>query len=74
MTLSEDSEKNEKQRMDLFYSYMKQRADAGEVEGAKAINDIIHEADRYVFHADYRESERGERMGMSYSTCIYFLC
>ncbi|XP_046968209.1 eukaryotic translation initiation factor 5 [Vanessa cardui] len=46
MTLSEDSEKNEKQRMDLFYSFLKQRSDAGEVEGAKAISDILHEADR----------------------------
>ncbi|XP_039756762.1 eukaryotic translation initiation factor 5 [Pararge aegeria] len=46
MTLSEDSEKNEKQRMDIFYSFLKQRADAGEVEGAKAVNDILHEADR----------------------------
>ncbi|KAF9414929.1 hypothetical protein HW555_007320, partial [Spodoptera exigua] len=38
MTVSEDSEKNEKQRMDIFYSYLKQRADSGdaggEVEGA----------------------------------------
>ncbi|XP_045451796.1 eukaryotic translation initiation factor 5 [Melitaea cinxia] len=46
MTLSEDSEKNEKQRMDLFYSFLKQRSDAGDVEGAKAISEILHEADR----------------------------
>ncbi|CAK1543282.1 unnamed protein product [Leptosia nina] len=46
MTVSEDSEKNEKQRMDLFYSFLKQKADAGDVEGSKAINEIIHEADR----------------------------
>ncbi|XP_050344144.1 eukaryotic translation initiation factor 5 [Nymphalis io] len=46
MTLSEDSEKNEKQRMDLFYSFLKQRSDAGEVEGAKAVSDVLHEADR----------------------------
>ncbi|CAH2090606.1 unnamed protein product [Euphydryas editha] len=46
MTLSEDSEKNEKQRMDLFYSFLKQRSDAGDVEGARAITDILHEAER----------------------------
>ncbi|XP_041981398.1 eukaryotic translation initiation factor 5 [Aricia agestis] len=46
MTLSEDSEKNEKQRMDLFYSYMKQKSDAGDVDAPKAITEIIHEADR----------------------------
>ncbi|CAH2983112.1 unnamed protein product [Chilo suppressalis] len=46
MTLSEDSEKNEKQRMDLFYSFLKQRADAGHVENTRAIADVLHEADR----------------------------
>ncbi|CAG9583430.1 unnamed protein product [Danaus chrysippus] len=46
MTLSEDSEKNEKQRMDLFYAFLKQRADAGDVEGNRAISDILHEVDR----------------------------
>lgn len=51
MTLSEDSEKNEKQRMDLFYSFLKQRSDAGDVEGAKAISEILHEADRYCYYS-----------------------
>lgn len=51
MTLSEDSEKNEKQRMDLFYSFLKQRSDAGDVEGSKAINEILHEADRYLYYS-----------------------
>ncbi|CAG9788429.1 unnamed protein product, partial [Diatraea saccharalis] len=46
MTLSEDSEKNEKQRMDLFYSYLKQRSDAGALDNAKAHADILHEAER----------------------------
>lgn len=46
MTLSEDSEKNEKQRMDLFYAFLKQRADAGDVEGTRAISDILHEVER----------------------------
>ncbi|XP_022113160.1 eukaryotic translation initiation factor 5 isoform X2 [Pieris rapae] len=45
MTVSEDSEKNEKQRMDLFYSFLKQKADAGDLD-SKAINEIIHEAER----------------------------
>ncbi|XP_049875403.1 eukaryotic translation initiation factor 5 isoform X2 [Pectinophora gossypiella] len=46
MTLSEDSEKNEKQRMDLFYIYLKERAGNHDVEGAKAATDILHEAER----------------------------
>lgn len=46
MTLSEDSEKNEKQRMDLFYDFLKQRASSGDLTGAKAINEILHEAER----------------------------
>jgi hypothetical protein len=48
MTLSEDSEKNEKQRMDLFYSFLKQRAHSAAVEGAKSLGDILHEAERYA--------------------------
>ncbi|CAD0197954.1 unnamed protein product [Chrysodeixis includens] len=46
MTVSEDSEKNEKQRMDLFYAYLKQRAAGGDVDSPKAINEILHEAER----------------------------
>lgn len=46
MTVSEDSEKNEKQRMDLFYAYLKQRHDANDVDSTKAINEILHEAER----------------------------
>ncbi|XP_075977245.1 eukaryotic translation initiation factor 5 [Anticarsia gemmatalis] len=46
MTVSEDSEKNEKQRMDLFYAYLKKRYDTNDVESAKAINEILHEAER----------------------------
>ncbi|XP_013196635.1 eukaryotic translation initiation factor 5 [Amyelois transitella] len=46
MTLSEDSEKNEKQRMDLFYSYMQQKASQGDLQHARAIADILHEAER----------------------------
>ncbi|CAK1582470.1 unnamed protein product [Parnassius mnemosyne] len=46
MTLSEDTEKNEKQRMDLFYAFVKQRADSAAVEGNKAISEIVHEAER----------------------------
>lgn len=45
MTLSEDSEKNEKQRMDLFYAYLKQKA-AGDVTSAKAVTELLHEAER----------------------------
>ncbi|XP_047028131.1 eukaryotic translation initiation factor 5 isoform X1 [Helicoverpa zea] len=46
MTVSEDSEKNEKQRMDLFYAYLKQRAAAGDVDSPKAVTEILHEAER----------------------------
>ncbi|CAG4953447.1 unnamed protein product [Colias eurytheme] len=46
MTVSEDSEKNEKQRMDLFYSFLKQKADADDVSGTRAVNEIVHEAER----------------------------
>ncbi|KAJ2937470.1 hypothetical protein O0L34_g19176 [Tuta absoluta] len=46
MTLTEDSEKNEKQRMDLFYAYLKARAAANDADGAKSANEILHEAER----------------------------
>ncbi|CAH1636718.1 unnamed protein product [Spodoptera littoralis] len=46
MTVSEDSEKNEKQRMDLFYAYLKQRAASGDVDSNRAITEILHEAER----------------------------
>ncbi|XP_068629246.1 eukaryotic translation initiation factor 5 [Battus philenor] len=46
MTLSEDTEKNEKQRMDLFYAFVKQRADSAAAEGSKAVSEIVHEAER----------------------------
>lgn len=46
MTVSEDSEKNEKQRMDLFYAYLKQRATSGDVDSNRAITEILHEAER----------------------------
>ncbi|XP_053608616.1 eukaryotic translation initiation factor 5 [Plodia interpunctella] len=46
MTLSEDSEKNEKQRMDLFYSYLSQKLAAGDLVGSRAANDVLHEAER----------------------------
>ncbi|GBP33920.1 Eukaryotic translation initiation factor 5 [Eumeta japonica] len=48
MTLSEDSEKNEKQRMDLFYAFLKQRMSAGDsgLSGARAHAEVLHEAER----------------------------
>ncbi|KAG6461900.1 eukaryotic translation initiation factor 5 [Manduca sexta] len=46
MTVSEDNEKNEKQRMDLFYDFLKQRASNGDLSSGKAINEILHEAER----------------------------
>ncbi|KOB78018.1 Eukaryotic translation initiation factor 5 [Operophtera brumata] len=44
MTVSEDSEKNEKQRMDLFYAFLKQRSAAGNISSLELLN----EAERYV--------------------------
>ncbi|XP_059062891.1 eukaryotic translation initiation factor 5 [Achroia grisella] len=46
MTVSEDSEKNEKQRMDLFYAYVKRLADDGLAIGSRVGGDILHEAER----------------------------
>ncbi|XP_048483310.1 eukaryotic translation initiation factor 5 [Plutella xylostella] len=47
MTLSSDTaDKNEKQRMDLFYAFLKQRAAAGDVAGTRAAQEILHEAER----------------------------
>lgn len=43
MTVSEDSEKNEKQRMDLFYSFLKQRSAADVV----STMELLKEAERY---------------------------
>lgn len=51
MTVSEDSEKNEKQRMDLFYAYLKQRASSGDVESNRAVTEILHEAERLEVRA-----------------------
>ncbi|XP_028162112.1 eukaryotic translation initiation factor 5 isoform X2 [Ostrinia furnacalis] len=46
MTVSEDSEKNEKQRMDLFYAFLKARAAAADLDGPRAAGDVLHEAER----------------------------
>jgi translation initiation factor 5 len=46
ITISEDSEKTEKQRMDLFYEYVKKRRDAGELENIQVHKDLHGEASR----------------------------
>ncbi|AAM60753.1 ORF10 [Choristoneura fumiferana granulovirus] len=46
MTLNEDMEKNQKQRLDLFYVYLKQKHTSGDVSEHKVAADLLHEAER----------------------------
>lgn len=46
ITISEDSEKTEKQRMDIFYEYVKKRRDLGELENVQAHKELHSEATR----------------------------
>lgn len=46
ITISEDTEKTEKERMDIFYEYVKKRRDAGELESVQAHKDLHSEAQR----------------------------
>jgi len=45
LTLSDDLEKTEKERMDLFYSFVKQRRDAGVLEQVSAHREVVGEAE-----------------------------
>lgn len=46
MTLTDDLEKNEKQRMDIFHAYLKRRIESGDINTQKANTEILHEAER----------------------------
>lgn len=46
ITISEDTEKTEKQRMDIFYEYVKKRRDAGELDNIQVHKEIHSEAKR----------------------------
>lgn len=46
ITISEDTEKTEKQRMDLLYEYIKKRRDAGELENLQVHKEVHGEAKR----------------------------
>lgn len=46
ITISEDTEKTEKERMDLFYEYVKRRRDAGELESVQVHKEVHAEATR----------------------------
>lgn len=46
MTISDDLEKTPKERADLFYSYVKQRHDQGQLTKPGIDKDIVTEADR----------------------------
>lgn len=46
ITISEDTEKTEKERIDIFYDYVKKRRDACELESVSAHKDLHSEATR----------------------------
>lgn len=50
ITISEDSEKSEKERMDIFYEYVKQRRDAGQLENVQTQKELHNEANRLEVH------------------------
>lgn len=50
ITISEDTEKTEKERMDIFYEYVKKRRDAGELESVQSHLELQNEANRLEVH------------------------
>lgn len=46
ITISEDTEKTEKQRMDMFYEYVKKRRDAGDLDNIQVHKEVHNEAKR----------------------------
>lgn len=46
MTLSEDVEKTEKERLDIFYDQFKKRRDAGELDNVQVHKELATEASR----------------------------
>lgn len=50
ITISEDTEKTEKERMDIFYDYVKKRCDSGELENVQTHKELHGEANRLEIH------------------------
>nr|CAI5818370.1 unnamed protein product [Callosobruchus analis] len=46
MTISDDLEKSEKERMDILYNLVKTRRDTGQLENAQTQKEILNEAER----------------------------
>jgi len=46
MTISDDSEKSEKERLDIFYEFVKKRRDANELDNVQVHKELAVEADR----------------------------
>ncbi|XP_059610748.1 eukaryotic translation initiation factor 5 [Phlebotomus argentipes] len=46
MTISDDTEKSERERLDIFYEFVKKRRDAGELDSVQVHKDLVAEADR----------------------------
>lgn len=46
MTISDDSEKTEKERVDLFYEFVKTRRDANQLDNVQVHRELVVEADR----------------------------
>lgn len=46
MTISDDSEKSEKERLDLFYHFLKKRVDANQLDNVQVHKELAVEADR----------------------------
>lgn len=46
ITISEDTEKTEKERMDILYEYIKKRRDTGELENVQVHKEVHNEAKR----------------------------
>lgn len=50
ITISEDTEKTEKERIDIFYEYVKKRRDACELENVQVQKELHNEANRLDIH------------------------
>lgn len=46
MTISDDSEKSEKERIDIFYEFVKKRCDANQLDNVQVHKEIATEAER----------------------------
>lgn len=50
ITISEDTEKSEKERIDIFYEYVKKRCSAGELDNVQTQKEMHNEANRLEIH------------------------